>query len=258
MITRQEAYKLYREFVNVFEERANELRFICSKRELSFHKEFAMFGNNILTPMESKYKEWENDFKSRLVKLVEDKCYWLNIEGDVYCKCQIILPSQKDGETFDDVMNSVAKSVLGLEPYGVSFENGLTDEVFDYMFDEAGEWIVEHKLPHAIESLNFMIERSRLEEVYDDLSKEILCSMTDCANYMRGIYKEAYDEAQSLLSVAKEKYNKNDDVVSNLDKQLKNGNFDDWYKWHVENQVPMNEIVGILDQLGRLVHELNK
>lgn len=217
-----------------------------------------MFGNNILEPMTTKYKEWENDFKSRLVKLVEDKCYWLDVEGDVYCKCQIILPSQKDGETFDDVMNSVAKSVLGLEPYGVSFENGLTDEVFDYMFDEAGEWIVEHKLPHAIESLNFMIERSRLEEVYDDLTKEILCSMTDCANYMRGIYKEAYDEAQSLLSVTKEKYNKNDDVVSNLDKQLKNGNFDDWYKWHVENQVPMNEIVGILDQLGRLVHELNK
>lgn len=258
MITRQEAYKLYKEFVNVFDERANELRFICSKRELSFHKEFMMFGNNILTPMESKYKEWEDDFKSRLIKLVEDKCYWLDIEGDVYCKCQIILPSQKDGETFDDVMNNVAKSVLGLEPHGVSFENGLTDEVFDYMFDEVGEWIVEHKLPHAIESLNFMIERSRLEEVYDDLTKETLCSMTDCANYMRGIYKEAYDEAQSLLSVGKEKYNKNDDVVSNLDKQLKNGNFDDWYKYHVENQIPMNEIVGILNQLGHLVHELNK
>lgn len=258
MITRQEAYKLYKEFVNLFDERANELRFICSKRELSFHKEFMMFGNNILEPMTTKYKEWENDFKSRLVKLVEDKCYWLDVEGDVYCKCQIILPSQKDGETFDDVMNSVAKSVLGLEPYGVSFENGLTDEVFDYMFDEAGEWIVEHKLPHAIESLNFMIERSRLEEVYDELSKEILCSMTDCANYMRGIYKEVYDEAQSLLSVVKEKYNKNDNVVSNLDKQLKNGNFDDWYKYHVENQIPMNEIVGILNQLGHLVHELNK
>ena len=258
MITRQEAYKLYKEFVNVFDERANELQFICSKRELSFHKEFTMFGNNILEPMTTKYKEWENDFKSRLVKLVEDKCYWLDVEGDVYCKCQIILPSQKDGETFDDVMNSVAKSVLGLEPYGVSFENGLTDEVFDYMFDETDGWVVEHKLLRAIEDLNYMIERSRLEEVYDDLTKEILCSMTDCANYMRGIYKEAYDEAQSLLSVAKEKYNKNDDVVSNLDKQLKNGNFDDWYKYHVENQIPMNEIVGILNQLGHLVHELNK
>ena len=35
MITRQEAYKLYREFVNVFEERANELRFICSKHGFS-------------------------------------------------------------------------------------------------------------------------------------------------------------------------------------------------------------------------------
>lgn len=258
MITRQEAYKLYKEFVNAFDERANELRFICSKRELSFHKEFTMFGNNIFEPMQTKYKDWENDFKSRLVKLVEDKGYWLNIEGDVYCKCQIILPAQKDGETFDDVMNEVAKSVLGLEPYGVSLENGLTDEVFDYMLDETDGWIVEHKLPRAIESLNFMIERSRLEEVYDDLSEEILCSMTDCANYMRGIYEDAYNEALSMLSVAKEKYNKNDDVLDKLDKQLKNGNFDDWYKWHVENQVRMNDIVGVIDQLGRLVHELNK
>ena len=206
-----------------------------------------MFGSNTLEPMSLKYKEWENDFKSRLVKLVEDKCYWLNIEGDVYCKCQIILPAQKDGETFDDVMNEVAKSALGLEPYGVSLENGLTDEVFDYMFDEAGEWIVEHKLSHAIESLNFMIERSRLEEVYDDLTKEILCSMTDCANYMRVIYEEAYNEALSMLSVVKEKYSGNDDVLGKLDVQLKNGNFDDWYKYHVENQVRMNDIVGFLD-----------
>lgn len=258
MITRQEAYKLYKEFVNVFDERVNELRFICSKRELSFHKEFTMFGSNTLEPMSLKYKEWENDFKSRLVKLVEDKCYWLNIEGDVYCKCQIILPAQKDGETFDDVMNEVAKSALGLEPYGVSLENGLTDEVFDYMFDEAGEWIVEHKLPHTIESLNFMIERSRLEEVYDDLTKEILCSMTDCANYMRVIYEEAYNEALSMLSVVKEKYSGNDDVLGKLDAQLKNGNFDDWYKYHVENQVRMNDIVGVLGQLGHLVQELNK
>lgn len=258
MITRQEAYKLYKEFVNVFDERVNELRFICSKRELLFCKEFTMFGNNILEPITLKYEEWEDDFKSRLVKLVEDKCYWLDIEGDVYCKCQIILPSQKDGETFDDVMNNVAKSVLGLEPYDVSLENGLTDEVFDYMFDEAGEWIVEHKLPRAIESLNFMIERSGLEEVHAQLSSEILCSMTDCANYMCGIYEEAYNEALSMLSVVNEKYSGNDDVLGKLDEQLKNGNFDDWYKYHVENQVRMNDIVGILDQLGRLVHELNK
>lgn len=158
MITRQEAYKLYKEFVNVFNERANELRFICSKRELLFHKEFMMFGNNILEPMTKKYEEWEKDFKSRLVKLVEDNGYWLDIEGDVYCKCQIILPAQKDGETFDDVMNEVAKSVLGLEPYAISFENGLTDEVFDYMFDDTDGWVVEHKLPRAIEDLNYMIE----------------------------------------------------------------------------------------------------
>ena len=258
MITRQEAYKLYKEFVNVFDERVNELRFICSKRELSFHKEFTMFGSNTLEPMSLKYKEWENDFKSRLVKLVEDNCYWLDIEGDVYCKCQIILPSQKDGETFDDVMNEVAKSVLGLEPYGVSFENGLTDEVFDYMFDEAGEWIVEHKLPHAIESLNFMIERSRLEEVYDELSKEILCSMTDCANYMRGVCEEAYNEALSMSSVLGANYPKTDNVVVRVNKQLKYRNFDDWYKWNVENQVPMNEIVGILTELGRSVNELDR
>lgn len=63
MITRQEAYKLYKEFVNVFNERVNELRFICSKRELSFHKEFTMFGNNILEPMSLKYKEWENQVR---------------------------------------------------------------------------------------------------------------------------------------------------------------------------------------------------
>lgn len=258
MITRQEAYKLYKEFVNVFNERVNELRFICSKRELSFHKEFTMFGNNILTLMESKYKDWENDFKSRLVKLVEDKGYWLNIEGDVYCKCQIILPAQKEGGTFDDVMHEVAKSTLGLEPYGVSFENGLTDEVFDYMFEETDGWVVEHKLPKSIESMNYMIESSRLEEVYDELSKEILCSMTDCANYMRGIYEEAYNEALSMLSTVKENYRKNDDVLDKLNEQLKHGNFDDWYKWHVENQVPMNEIVGILNELGRPVHELNK
>lgn len=117
---------------------------------------------------------------------------------------------------------------------------------------------MEHKLPHAIESLNFMIERSRLEEVYDELSKEILCSMTDCANYMCGIYEEAYNEALSMLSVVKEKYSGNDDVLGKLDTQLKNGNFDDWYKYHVENQVRMNDIVGVLDQLGRLVHKLNK
>lgn len=258
MITRQEAYKLYKEFVNVFNERANELRFICSKRELSFHKEFTMFGNNILTPMETKYKEWEDDFKSRLVKLVEDKGYWLNIEGDVYCKCQIILPAQKEGETFDDVMNEVAKSALGLEPYGVSFEDGLTDEVFDYMFDETDGWVVEHKLPKAIESMNYMIERSRLEEVYDDLSKEILCSMTDCANYMRGIYEEAYSEALSMLSVLEANYPKTDDVVVRVNKQLKYGNFDDWYKWHVENQVRMNDIVGVLNELSRSVNELSK
>lgn len=258
MITRQEAYKLYKEFVNVFDERVNELRFICAKRELSFHKEFTMFGNNILEPMSVKYQEWEDDFKSRLIKLVEDKCYWLNIEGDVYCKCQIILPSQKDGETFDDVMNNVAKSVLGLEPYSVSLENGLTDEVFDYMFDETDSWVVEHKLPKAIESMTYMIERSGLEEVHAQLSSEILCSMTDCANYMCGIYEEAYNEALSMLSVVNEKYSGNDDVLGKLDEQLKNGNFDDWYKYHVENQVRMNDIVGILDQLGRLVHELNK
>lgn len=258
MITRQEAYKLYKEFVNVFNERANELRFICSKRELSFHKEFTMFGNNILIPMTTKYKEWENDFKSRLQKLVEDKGYWLNIEGDVYCKCQIILPAQKEGETFDDVMNEVAKSALGLEPYGVSFENGLTDEVFDYMFDETDGWVVEHKLPKAIESMNYMIERSRLEEVYDELSKEILCSMTDCANYMCGICEEDYNEALSLLSILEANYPKYDFVVVKVNKQLNYGNFDDWYKYHVENQIPMNEIVGILDELGRSVDELNK
>lgn len=258
MITRQEAYKLYKEFVNVFEERANELRFICSKRELSFHKEFMMFGNNILEPMSTKYKEWENDFKSRLVKLVEDKGYWLNIEGDVYCKCQIILPAQKEGETFDDVMNEVAKSALGLEPYGVSFENGLTDDVFDYMFDETDGWVVEHKLPKAIESMNYMIERSKLEELHTQLSSEILCSMTDCANYMRGIYEEAYNEALSMLSILEANYLKTDDVVVRMNKQLKYGNFDDWYKWHVENQVRMNEIVGILSELGHSVHELNK
>ena len=258
MITRQEAYKLYKEFVNVFDERVNELRFICSKRELLFHKEFMMFGNNILEPMTKKYEEWEKDFKTRLIKLVENKGYWLSIDGDVYCKCQIILPSQKDGETFDDVMNEVAKSALGLEPYSVSFENGLTDEVFDYMFDETDGWVVEHKLPRAIEDLHYMIERSRLEEVYDDLTKEILCSMTDCANYMRGIYEEVYNEALSMLSVAKEKYSRNDDVLDKLDKQLKNGNFDDWYKYHVENQVRMNDIVDILSQLGHLVYELNK
>lgn len=258
MITRQEAYKLYKEFSNAFEERANELRFICSKRELSFHKEFTMFGNNILAPMESKYKEWETKFKSRLVKLVEDKGYWLNVEGDVYCKCRIILPAQKDGETFDDVMNEVAKSALGLEPYGISFENGLTDEVFDYMFDETDGWVVEHKLPKAIESMNYMIERSRLEEVHAQLSSEILCSMTDCANYMRGVYEEAYNEALSILSILGANYPKTDDVVVKVNKQLKYGSFDDWYKWHVENQVPMNEIVGILDQLSRSVYELNK
>lgn len=258
MITRQEAYKLYKEFVNVFNERANELRFICSKRELLFHKEFMMFGNNILEPMTKKYEEWEKDFKSRLVKLVEEKGYWLNIEGDVYCKCQIILPAQKDGETFDDVMNEVAKSTLGLEPYDVSLENGLVDEVFDYMFDEMDSWLLENKLPKAIESMNYMIERSRLEEVYDELSKEILCSMTDCANYMRGVYEEAYNEALSMLSVVKEKYTGNDGVLDKIDEQLKNGNFDDWYKYHVENQVRMNDIIGVLDQLGRLVYELNK
>lgn len=165
---------------------------------------------------------------------------------------------ETDGETFGDVMNNVAKSVLGLEPYGVSLENGLTDEVFDYMFDETDGWVVEHKLPRAIEDLNYMIERSRLEEVYDDLTKEILCSMTDCANYMRGIYEECYNEALSMLSVVKEKYSGNDDVLGKLDTQLKNGNFDDWYKYHVENQVRMNDIVGVLDQLGRLVYELDK
>lgn len=258
MITRQEAYKLYKEFVNVFNERANELRFICSKRELSFHKEFTMFGNNILTPIELKYKEWENDFKSRLVKIVEDKGYWLDIEGDVYCKFQIILPAQKDGESFDDVMNEVAKSALGLEPYGVSFENGLTDEVFDYMFDETDGWVVEHKLPKAIESMNYMVERSRLEEVYDELSKEILCSMNDCANYMRGVYEEAYNEALSMLAVLGANYPKTDDVVVRVNKQLKYGVFDEWYKYHVENQIPMNEIVGILNELGRSVNELNQ
>lgn len=257
MITRQEAYKLYKEFVNVFDERVNELRFICSKRELSLHKEFMMFGNNIFEPMTTKYKEWENNFKSRLVKLVEDRGYWLNIEGDVYCKCQIILPAQKEGETFGDVMHEVAKSALGLEPYGVSFENGLTDEVFDYMFDETDGWVVEHKLPTAIESMNYMSERSRLEEVYDDLSKEILCSMTDCANYMRGVYEEAYNEALSMLSVLGANYPKTDNVVVRVNKQLKYGNFDDWYKYHVENQIPMDEIVGILNELGRSSHELD-
>lgn len=258
MITRQEAYKLYKEFVNVFNERVNELRFICSKRELSFHKEFMMFGNNILEPITLKYKEWEDDFKSRLVKLVEDKCYWLNIEGDVYCKCQIILPVQKDGESFDDVMNEVAKSVLGLEPYGVSLENGLTDEVFDYMFDEAGEWIVEHKLPRAIESLNFMIERSRLEEVHDDLTKEILCSMNDCANHMRGIYEEYYDKAVRNLTIANGYHYDTDGVIYGYREQLKRGNFDDWYKSHVENQIPLYEIIEIDDELSRLIGEWKK
>lgn len=257
MITRQEAYKLYKEFVNVFNERANELRFICSKRELSFHKEFVMFGNNILEPMTTKYKEWENDFKSRLAKLVEDKGYWLNIEGDVYCECQIILPAQKEGETFDDVMNEVAKSALGLEPYGVSFENGLTDEVFDYMFDETDGWVVEHKLPKAIESMNYMIERSGLEELHAQLSSEILCSMGDCANHMRGICEESYNEVLSAISILEANYPKTNDVVVRMNKQLKHGNFDDWYKYHVENQIPMNEIVGILNELGRLVQELD-
>lgn len=188
-----------------------------------------------------KHLKMENDLAKLEVRLVH-----------------IILPAQKEGETFDDVMNEVAKSVLGLEPYEVSFEDGLTDEVFDYMFDEADGWVVEHRLPHATENLNFMIARSRLEEVYDELSKEILCSMTDCSNYMRGIYEEAYNEALSMLSVVNEKYSGNDDVLGKLDEQLKNGNFDDWYKYHVENQVRMNDIVGILNQLGRLVHELNK
>ena len=155
-------------------------------------------------------------------------------------------------------MNEVAKSALGLEPYGVSFGNGLTDEVFDYMFDETDGWVVEHKLPKAIESMTYMIERSGLEEVHTQLSSEILCSMTDYANYMCGVCEEAYSEALSLLSILEANYPKTDDVVVIMNKQLKHGNFDDWYKYHVENQVPMNELVGILDQLGCSVDELNK
>ena len=258
MITRQEAYKLYKEFVNVFDERVNELRFICSKRELSFCKEFTMFGNNILEPITLKYEEWEDDFKSRLVKLVEDKCYWLDIEGDVYCKFQIILPAQKDGESLDDVMNEVAESVLGLEPYGASLENGLTDEVFDYMFDETDGWVVEHKLPRAIEDLNYMIERSRLEEVYDDLTKEILCSMTDCANYMRDIYEEYYNEALRNLTRANQSHYDVDVVIRDYREQLKRGNFDDWYKLHLDNQVCLIDIVEINDELHRLIDESKK
>lgn len=258
MITRQEAYKLYKEFVNVFNERVNELRFICSKRELSFHKEFTMFGNSTLEPITTKYKEWENDFKSRLVKLVEDKCYWLDIEGDVYCKCQIILPSQKDGETFDDVMNSVTKSVLGLEPYGVSFENGLTDEVFDYMWDETDHWVIEYKLSRAIESMNYTIERAGIEELHALLLSEILKSMDDCANYMRDIYEEYYNEALRNLTRANQSHYDVDGVIRDYREQLQRGNFDDWYKLHLDNQVCLIDIVEINDELRRLIDESKK
>lgn len=258
MITRQEAYKLYREFVNVFEERANELRFICSKHGFSLQKEFDIFGNTGIGEIGKKQLEWEESFKSHLMKVVEDKGYWLEVCGDVNCTYQIILPSQLDSETFEDVLHNVAKDALGWTPYSVSFENGLTDEAFDYMWDETDHWVIEHKLSRAIESMNYTIERAGIEELHALLLSEILKSMDDCANYMRGIYEEAYNEALSMLSTVKEKYRKNDDVLGKLDGQLKNGNFDDWYKYHVENQVPMNEIVGILDQLGRLVNELSK
>lgn len=186
--------------------------------------------------------------------MVEDKGYWLDIEGEVYCKCHIILPAQKDGETFDDVMNEVAKSALGLEPYGVSLENGLTDEVFDYMFDETDDWVVEHKLPKAIESMNYMIERSGLEEVHAQLSSEILCSMTDCANYMRGVCEETYNEVMLLLNTARKNYFNIDHMLDDYGKQLKEGNFDDWYRYHVENQVPLRDVEKVRGELSRLVH----
>ncbi len=53
------------------------------------------------------------------------------------------------------------------KPYGVSFEDGLTD-----VSDSCG------LLPHA--QLEHMIERSRLEEVYGDCQRFGLCK------YMRG------------------------------------------------------------------------
>lgn len=57
MITRQEAYKLYKEFVHTFDERANELRFICSKHGFSLQKEYEIFGNDGLNEIGKKYTE---------------------------------------------------------------------------------------------------------------------------------------------------------------------------------------------------------
>lgn len=258
MITRQEAYKLYREFVNVFEERANELRFICSKHGFSLQKEFDIFGNTGIGEIGKKQLEWEESFKSHLMKVVEDKGYWLEVCGDVNCTYQIILPSQLDGETFEDVLHNVAKDALGWTPYSVSFENGLTDEAFDYMWDETDHWVIEHKLSRAIELMNYTIERAGIEELHALLLSEILKSMNDCANYMRDIYEEYYNEALRNLTRANQSHYDVNGVIRDYREQLQRGNFDDWYKLHLDNQVCLIDIVEINDELRRLIDESKK
>lgn len=159
---------------------------------------------------------------------------------------------------FDDVLNEVAKSALGLTPYGAPFENGLSDEVFDFIFDEVDPFIVNSKLPRAIEDMGYTIARSNIEELYTRLTEEVLKSMDSCAEFMRGIYEEYYDKALRNLMTANEYHYDTDGVIYGYREQLMRGNFDDWYKSHVENQIPMYEIIEIDDELVRLINKSNK
>ena len=75
---------------------------------------------------------------------------------------------------------------------------------------------------------------------------------------MRGIYEEYYDKALRNLMTANEYHYDTDGVIYGYREQLMRGNFDDWYKSHVENQIPMYEIIEIDDELVRLINKSNK
>ena len=47
-------------------------------------------------------------------------------------------------------------------------------------------------------------------------------------------------------------------VIRDYREQLQRGNFDDWYKLHLDNQVCLIDIVEINDELRRLIDESKK
>ena len=145
--------------------------------------------------------------------------------------------------SLDDVLEKIATVKFSL-----TRDNSHEDEVLKFALNLCN---------NAVTNIKNVFRIDDMIHAYVECQGVLEQNVIRCATYMRPLYQHDYEFIMSEV-VSFEKYDGSADLVRKIMEITGNGNFDDWYKWHVENQVRMNDIVGILGQLGHLVHELNK